>query len=134
MKLIVDSNILFTFFWKNATATDLFVFQNLELYTPEFTLEEIEKYKQEIIKKAKLTPKEFLEIKKEFQLLMTFVPLAKYEQFLQEARTISPDPNDIDFFALALEKECPIWSNDKKLKEQSSVKILTTKEVIELFD
>lgn len=134
MKLIVDSNVVFTFFWKNAIATDLFVFHDIELYTPELTLQELEKYSDHIIRKAKLIPKELLDIRKELQLLITFVPLAKYEQFLQKAITISPDPNDVDFFALALEKECPIWSNDKELKQQASVKILTTKEVIELFD
>ena len=42
--------------------------------------------------------------------------------------------HNIDFFALALEKECPIWSNDKELKQQQVVKVLTTKEVIELFN
>lgn len=134
MKLVVDSNVLFTFFWKNATATDLFVFQDLELYTPQFTLEEIEKYSAEIIKKAQLSQKDFLDIKKELQLLISFVPLQKYSSSLEKAITISPDPDDVDFFALALEMNSLIWSNDKKLKDQNTVKIMTTKEIIELFD
>ena len=134
MRLIVDSNILFTFFWKNATATDLFVFQNLELCSPEFALEEIQKYKQEIVRKAKMTDTEFREIKKELQLLIAFVAIEEYMNYFQNAAKISPDKEDVDFFALALLKDCPIWSNDKKLKEQNEVKILTTKEVIELFD
>jgi len=134
MKLVVDSNVVFTFFWKNAIATDLFVFQDLELYTPQFTLEEIDKYENEIKRKAKMTEKEFHDIKKELQMLITFVPLQNYRPFLEKAIKITPDPNDVDFFALALEKECSIWSNDKELKKQNSVKILTTKEVIELFD
>ena len=134
MKLIVDSNVLFTFFWKNATATDLFVFQHLELFTPQFTLKEVEKYTHEIMKKARVSQKDFLEIKKELQLLIRFVPVQNYTSFLSQAMKISPDPDDIDFFALALEKECPIWSNDKELKQQQVVKVLTTKEVIELFN
>ncbi len=134
MKLIVDSNILFTFFWKNATATDLFVFQNLELYSPEFALEEIQKYNSEIVRKAKMSNTEFREIKKELQLLIAFVPLEEYRNYFQNAVKISPDREDVDFFALSLLKDCPIWSNDKKLKEQDKVKVLTTKEVIELFD
>lgn len=134
MKLVVDSNVLFTFFWKNATATDLFVFQDLELYTPQFTLEEIEKYSAEIMKKAQLSQKDFLEIKKELQLLITFVSLQRYSSFLEKAITISPDPDDVDFFALALEMNSLLWSNDKKLKEQNTIKIMTTKEIIELFD
>jgi len=43
MRLVVDSNVLFTFFWKN------FVFRNIldksvELFSPEYALEEINKY------------------------------------------------------------------------------------------
>ncbi len=134
MKLVVDSNVLFTFFWKNAIATDLFVFQNLELYTPQFSLAEIERYKEEIKNKAKMSEKEFQDIKKELQLLITFVPVQNYSPFLQEAVKVCPDHEDVDFFALALEKECPIWSNDKQLSKQEIVKILTTKEVIGLFE
>lgn len=134
MKLVVDSNILFTFFWKNAAAADLFVFQNLELYSPEFALEEIEKYASEIIRKAKMTEREFLDIKKEIQMLITFVPLAPYKSFLQQSVKISPDKDDVDFFAVALLKDCPIWSNDKRLRQQTKVRIMTTKEVIDLFD
>ncbi len=134
MKLVVDSNILFTFFWKNATATDLFVFQNLDLYSPEFALEEIEKYAPEIIRKAKMTEKEFLDIKKEIQMLITFVPLATYASSLPQSIKISPDKDDVDFFAVALLKDCPIWSNDKRLRQQTKVKIMTTKEIIDLFD
>lgn len=134
MKLIVDSNILFTFFWKNATATDLFVFQDLELYSPQFALAEIEKYAAVIIRKAKMSDKEFRDIKKELELLMIFVPLEKYASFLQRAAKITSDKDDIDFLALALAKKYPVWSNDKELKKQNKIKILTTKEVIELFD
>ncbi|MEK6922115.1 MAG: PIN domain-containing protein [Nanoarchaeota archaeon] len=134
MKLVVDSNVIFTFFWKNAIATDLFVFQDVELYTPEFTLKEIEKYSKEIMKKGKIEQKEFIDVKKELQMLITFVSLEKYKELLEKALNVTPDPDDVDFFALALKMNLPIWSNDKKLKQQNIVKILTTKEVIELFD
>ena len=134
MKFVVDSNVIFTFFWKDATATELFVFQDVELYTPEFTLKEIEKYSKEIMKKGKIEQKEFIDVKKELQMLITFVSLEKYKELLEKALNVTPDPDDVDFFALALKMNLPIWSNDKKLKQQNIVKILTTKEVIELFD
>ena len=41
---------------------------------------------------------------------------------------------DIDFLALSLELNCPLWTNDALLKKQNLVKILNTKEVINLLD
>ncbi len=47
------------------------------------------------------------------------------------AEEISPDKDDVLYFALALRLDCAIWSNDKALKGQSVVAILNTKEVSE---
>ncbi|MEK6968674.1 MAG: PIN domain-containing protein [Nanoarchaeota archaeon] len=49
-----------------------------------------------------------------------------------EAKKISPDPDDVAYFALALYLGCPIWSNDKRLKEQNKVRIITTKELAQI--
>jgi predicted nucleic acid-binding protein len=55
MKLVVDSNVLFTFFWKNSISREIFLNQNLKLYSPEYCLEEIEKYANVIRKKTKIS-------------------------------------------------------------------------------
>ena len=44
------------------------------------------------------------------------------------------DKDDVDFIALALKLNLPIWSNDKDLKKQTLAKVYTTKEVISLLD
>ena len=60
-----------------------------------------------------------------------FIPVVEYKEFLKEAELICPDPDDVEYFALALKLNCPIWSNDKALKEQSVIKVLSTSELIE---
>jgi len=45
------------------------------------------------------------------------------------AEKISPDPNDLMYFALALKLKCPIWSNDKELKKQNEVIIYSTEDL-----
>lgn len=62
---------------------------------------------------------------------MKFAKEEEYSKFLPEGRKISPDPDDSDFFALALKLDCPIWSEDKKLKEQSRIRVLNTRELSE---
>ena len=48
------------------------------------------------------------------------------------AKRISPDLDDAPYFALALKQKCALWSNDKKLQEQSAVKVYTTEEIMQL--
>lgn len=134
MKLVVDSNVLFTFFWKNSVAQKLFADQDLELCSPEFALEEINKYRDEIMKKTKITLNEFKSLRKELAIFVEFIPINEYTEYLPRALKISPDPNDVDFFSLALKMQLPLWSNDHELKNQRTIKILSTKEVIELLD
>ena len=50
-----------------------------------------------------------------------------------EAEAICPDRSDIPFFALAMKMRIPIWSNDKKLKEQSEVVVYSTAELLGQF-
>lgn len=43
---------------------------------------------------------------------------------------ICPDPDDSEYFALAMKLRCTIWSNDKRLKQQEKVNIINTTELI----
>jgi predicted nucleic acid-binding protein len=102
----------------------------MNLYAPEFSLEEINKYKKEIIRKNNLTEEEFDHIKFDLAIAIKFIPVEGYAQFLKTALKISPDPNDTDFFALAIQLKLPIWSNDTQLKNQEKIVTFTTTELI----
>jgi len=130
MRLVTDSNILFTFFWKNSYTRKLFINQDLELISPEFSLEEIKKYSEEIIRRAKISKKEFKDIRRELALMVEFIPLEEYSEYLKKASEISYDKDDVDFIALALKLKCPIWSNDKEFKKQNKIKVYSTLEVL----
>ena len=61
------------------------------------------------------------------------IPDEETNQFIELANKISPDQNDADYFALALKLNCPIWSNDKRLANQNTVKVYSTKELVGMF-
>lgn len=130
MKFVVDTNILFTFFWKKSFTRRLFVNQDLELVSPEYSLEEIGKYSDEIIKRAGLSKKEFDDIRRELAPMVEFIPLGEYREYLKRALKVCYDKDDLDFFALSLKLKCPIWSNDKELKKQNKVEIYSTRDVL----
>ena len=133
MKFIVDTNILYSYFWKNSLTKEMIMREDLELFSPEYALEEINKYKSDIIKKTKITEDKFIELRFDIAISVKFISIEEYRELLKEALEISPDPNDIDFFALSLKLEIPIWSNDLLLQKQNKVKIFTTKEVLYLI-
>ena len=134
MKLVVDTNVLYSYFWKISRTKDLIINPNLELFAPEFALEEINKYNEDIIKKAKITGSEFRLKRFDMAISVKFIPMEDYKNFLKNALVISPDSNDVDFLALALKLKIPIWSNDKELKKQWKIKVFSTKDILELFD
>jgi len=134
MKFVVDANVLFSFFWKDSFTKRLLMGKYFELCAPEFSLEEIDKYRDEIMRKAKIGLDEFVEMRRELILYVDFFPLNSYGKFLKRAIEICPDRDDVDYFALALKLGVGIWSNDKLLKGQEAVKVLNTMDVLGLMD
>jgi len=65
---------------------------------------------------------------------ITFIEEDSFKHLHEEAIKISPDLNDAVYFSLSLYKGIPLWSNDKKLKEQNHVKVYATHELKELLD
>src|SRR3990167_3873185 len=128
MEFVVDTNVLMTFFWKNSLTKRILFDERFEFFSPEYSLEEINLHKSEILKKAKISLSEFKRLRRELAIYTEFIPLEEYKEFLEEAARL-PDTKDIDFFALALKLKIPIWSNDKHLKMQSLAPVFTTKEI-----
>lgn len=133
MKLVVDSNIFFSSLIKEGRTKELLLDLSLDLYAPEFILEEFEKHEQEILDKTNRTKEEFNNILSIIEEIINLVPKEDFEDCLVEAEKISPDPDDVMYFALALKLNCSIWSNDKNLKKQDKIKVYSTEEIIEKF-
>jgi len=130
MKLVVDMNILFSFFKKYSFTRRLLVNPGLELYSSEYALDEIKKYLDEIMLKSKIDIHVFELYRRILFWFVRFVPISEYKNFKSKAESITPDPNDTQYFALALSLKCPIWSNDKRLKKQKIVKIYSTDDLL----
>ncbi len=93
------------------------------------------------MKKAKISNEEFNKRRLELVGRIDFIPLGDYmsefnnikklaEKFKEKRDEIL---QDIDFLALALKLGLPLWTHDKLLKEQDKIKILTTKDIIDII-
>ncbi|MFH1152109.1 MAG: PIN domain-containing protein [Nanoarchaeota archaeon] len=134
MKLVVDTNVLVSFFRLNPVNKIISKSKslNLQLFSPEYTIEELKKNKQDILKYSKLNLEQFnLKLLELFTFVET-IPKDSFKEFKSQAEQLIHE-KDTPFFALALKLNCPIWSNEPSFKEQSEVIVLSNKEVIELF-
>ncbi|MFH1290011.1 MAG: PIN domain-containing protein [Nanoarchaeota archaeon] len=135
MKIVIDANCIMSALINFRGKTrDLIFLDELELVAPEFLLNEIEKHKQEIIEKTKISHEELIIALNLIFSRIKLIPFEEFSQFLQNAKEVCPDPDDEEYFALALSKNIPIWSDDSALKEkQNAVKIYATTELVQEF-
>jgi predicted nucleic acid-binding protein len=139
VKLVVDTNILFSFFKKESTTRTLILNDSLILISPEIALKELTKYTKELTRKSDINTEEFDEMILQLQRHITFKPVSHYQKSLRTAlqlaqqfsqKDVEEFLDDVDFFALATKEKCSIWSKDTLFKKQSSIRIFTTKEII----
>lgn len=96
-------------------------------------------YSEELLIKSKLAKPDldsvFLELKK----TVKFVNPVEYSSQLGNAlklgeklskRESEEFADDIDFFALSLKENAPIWSNDALFKKIRSIKVFNTKDLV----
>lgn len=131
MELVVDTNVLFTFFWNGSLARSILLKMDMQLFAPILALHEINAHRQEIQRKASIPEKDFRSLRKELALAVTFVDVEAYGPLLKMARRVFPDPKDADFFALAMKLDLDLWSNDLKLKNQERVRVLSSSELLD---
>ena len=136
MKLVVDTNILVSFFRQNPV-NDIISrskFLNLQLFSPEYAIEELKKNKQDVLKYSGFNSKQFNEELLKLSTFIKIVPKESFKEFESKAKQLSPHDKDISMFALALNLNSGIWSNEPAFKKQSKIEILSTADVIELFN
>lgn len=129
MDLVIDANVLFSALIKNSFAYNLLFSGSFHLFTPEYIFTELEKYKEEILRKTERTGEEFFRLLENLKRRIVIVPLEELIPYVDEADKLTPDPGDMAYFALALKLNCAIWSNDKKLRDQNKVKVYNTHEL-----
>lgn len=134
MELIIDANILMSALIATEGKTyDLIFNDRINLFAPEFLMNEFEKYKDEILKKSGLDEADFELFSALVGSRIEFISKEEFKRFISKAESITPDLNDTEYIALALKIKCGIWSNDKKLKEQDKVEVYNTNELLKLL-
>jgi predicted nucleic acid-binding protein len=134
VQIVTDANPIISIIIKpNRLTVELLFLEELEIFAPKLLFDEIEQNKDIIIKKSGLTGGEFDKFLAILKKRIRVVPEEEFLKFRSKAEEICPDEKDVAYFALALDLKCPVWSNEKNLKEQSHVNVYATHELIEMF-
>lgn len=134
MNLVIDANILLAALINPSGTTQNIIFDDdIKLFAPEFLLEEFLKHKEIIVKKSKLSSKEVTQAANILESRISTIPRKLFENEREEAKLFSPDQDDIEYLGLASFLSCPLWSNDKVLKRQDQVQVITTEELVKII-
>ncbi len=136
MHIIIDSNVLFSALIKNSLTRKLILDYEGVFLFPSYIFDEFEEHKEELIKKTGMEEKEIQKLINLILKKVFIVPNEILDSYREEALKIMGkiDPDDTLFIACALAYENSIiWSDDKKLKKQTRVKVLNTSEIIKII-
>lgn len=135
MLLVVDANVVFSALIRSGLPLKALRLNSqvnkFEFVAPDLMFEEINGNWNRILSLTSLTEQELnktLELIKEQIKPVSFSEFAKLLPVAEELNF-----KDSPYLALALKLVCPIFSGDKELKEQSKVKVLSPRELLELM-
>ena len=136
MKLIDDTNRIIAALIKDSTSRKILLSDEFEFLTVAVIKKEIEKYKQDILQRAKITEEEFRKIYSKLFSKIFIVEDTVIGSKFDEAKKIMDkiDPKDTPFLALALAVENDgIWSDDTHFEKQTKIKVWKTKDMIKFL-
>ena len=128
--IVADTNILVAALLSEGPTRRIIFSKVFDIRVPAFILEEIQEHRAEFLAKSGLDEGEFEQAR---SLLFTNVIVEEKQQYMdftEEAKTLCKDPDDWPFFALALARDCPIWTHDKGFRNQTAVKIYSTSDLL----
>lgn len=131
MRLVIDANVLMAMLISGSRKSVLL--DEVELFAPEFLLGEIWEHEWEIQQKSKLSIEDVRLALEILASKINFIPWVEFALFIPKSEKVCPDPDDVEYFAVALSLGCPLWSNDKALQRQKAVKVLSTSELLQLL-
>ena len=133
MRVIVDSNRIISALIKEGVSRKILSSKNIEFFTVDYVMKEINKYKAVILEKSAMSKEQVDTL---FSLVMeniNIVPEEGIKSNMKKALVIMKDidAKDAPFIAAALAiPNDGIWSHDRHFEKQNKVKMWLAKDLI----
>ncbi len=124
MRILIDVNRIIAAAMKDSTTRLILKDENFEFVTPDFTITEIEKHKERIKIKLKISDVELKLLLDIIFSYVTILPYQDYAMFEEEIKDKIKDPDDVAYVAACLASNAEaIWTHDPHFNEQKKVKV-----------
>jgi len=136
MRLVIDSNRLMASLIKSSTCRKILLHKDFTFFSPDRILTEIEKYRDYLIKKSKLSEREFDVMLYTLLEYVTLIPFNDFEKEFGIALDIMKDIDikDSSFLAVGLAINAQgIWTEDGDFLRQTKLQVYATKDLLEMI-
>ena len=136
MRLVIDTNVFMAGLLKDSIVRKVLSSENIQFFIPEHALDELEKHKNTLIKKANINAAEFDEMVSLLLENIEVVPESKIKAKFKEAEDVMKDIDikDSPFMAAVLSIECGgLLTFDEHFQKQNKIKIFKIKDLINIL-
>ncbi len=136
MIIILDTNVMVSALIKDSFTRRIIIYSGLKFCYPEISLHELRKHKNLILKKSGLSESEYEKIMSKLMEYIVLIPTEKIMGHIDEAKQIMQhiDPDDVVFIASTFScQDSVIWSDDKHFEKQNKIKVLKTRDFVNLL-
>jgi len=132
MKLVCDTNVVFSALIAGGKTRELILSDQTDLYAPEFFFTELDSHRREIEEKSRLSEKQLSLLLNVLFKDTEVMPRQEFENQIQQANKLigDTDPDDVPFLALALYLNADIWTDDTDFEQQDEVTVWKTHELV----
>lgn len=133
MRLIVDTNKILSALIKDGKDRKIISSQNIDFFTLDYVLEEINKYRQYIVKKSGLSEEEIGTLLTLFMENISIVSDEKVKSKIGEAKNMMKNIDIKDSPIMACALAIPnngMWTQDKHFGKQNKVKVWNSKDLL----
>ena len=136
MRLVIDTNVFMAGLLKDSIVRKVLSSENIQFFIPEHALDELEKHKNTLIKKANINAAEFDEMVSLLLENIEIVPESKIKAKFKEAKDVMKDIDikDSPFIATVLSIKCDgLLTFDEHFQKQNKIKIFKIKDLINIL-
>ncbi len=136
MNIILDSNILFSALIKDSITRKLILGYKGHFLFPSYIFDELQKHKVRLVDISGMSTDDFSILLQMLLSKVMIIPSEIIRGHKEEAYNLVKDidPEDVIFIACALAfPHSILWSEDKRLKRQGKVKVMNTKEMMNIL-
>ena len=136
MRLVIDSNRFMAGLIKPSACRKIILHKDFTFYSPDRILSEIEKYRDYLIEKSKLSEREFDILSYTLLEYVTLIPFNDFEKEFEIAFDIMKDIDvkDTSFLAVGFAVNAQgIWTEDDDFLKQTRLRVYSTKSLLEII-